>query len=450
MIEKGKSVLLFLLVVISLYQSYLLAYSKPFMVAKVKTELDYVNAEPLGNKEKVEQLVFPEQLVLHLGNDKHTVFYPNTKPYYDLILDLLVGRNFKSLQRDSVHSVDWDRIRSDDKGVELRFGRAIPFELLQKVFKIDGDFLFYRDTVDRIWIYTSKGRDEVRTFFFSSDGRNVYEAQKADLTVSDVEGYVGFGQYWDPYGSYGGEGSFPGERGQALYVPEKPVTRLLEMEVPFDKYSTEQMQDNLFFDPGSTTAIPNSDSGQQFYTDWKRALKIEQSGTWLTYTDQVAPTEGDNELVENVMAAVNFVNQHGGWNGKHAYVRETETEAGSTVVRFQQYYGDVPIVSDGSLNMGYMQMTLQHGLVASYARSLVSLDEIPKNKRLRKLPGGEDLRALMKAAEKDGDLIESLFPAYRPRLNEETILLTPVWAARMTSGAIKIVAESVPAPAGSP
>jgi len=439
MIEKGKSVLLFLLVVLSLFQSYLLAYSKPFMEAKVKTELDYVNAEPLGDKEKAENLVFPEQLVIHLGNDKHTVFYPNTKPYYDLILGKLVVREFKSLQRDSVNSVDWDKVRREDQGVELRFGRAIPFELLQKVFKIDGDFLFYRDTIDRIWIYTSKTRDEVRTFFFSSDGRNVYEAQKADLTVGDVEGYVGFGQYWDPYRSYG----------EDLYIPEKPVTRMLEMEVPFDKYSREQMQDNLFFDPGSTTAIPNSSSGPQFYTDGKRALKIEQGGTWLTFTDTVAPTEGDNELVENLMAAVNFVNQHGGWNGKHAFVKETESVTGSTVIRFQQYYGNVPIVSGGGLNFGYMQMTMQHGLVASYARPLVSLDEVSKNKRLRRLPGGDELHAILKNAESGGGKVEALFPAYKPELKEETIRLTPAWAIRLADGEVSIVADSVPAPAGS-
>ena len=145
MIEKGKSVLLFLLVAVSLVQSYFLAYSRPFMEAKVKTELDYVNTEPLGTKEQVENLIFPEQLVIHLGNDKHTVFYPSTPTFYDLILKKLQSREFKGMKSDSVNSVDWDQIRREDQGVELRFGRAIPFELLQRVFKIDSDFLLTRD-----------------------------------------------------------------------------------------------------------------------------------------------------------------------------------------------------------------------------------------------------------------------------------------------------------------
>jgi len=434
MIEKGKSVLLFLLVVVSLYQSYLLAYSKPFLEAKVKTELDYVKTEPLGTESEVKDLIFPEQLVVHLGEDRHTVFYPSTVPYYNLILEKLRSREFKSLQRDSIRSVDWDQIARENQGIELRFGRAIPFELLQRLFKIDGDFLFSRDSIDRIWIYTSKLRDEVRTYFFSSDGRNVYEAQKADLAVLDVEGYVGFGQYWDSYVVFGEE----------IYIPEHPVSRMLSMEVPYDRYTAEQMQDNFLFDASSVRAIPSG----AFYNDAKRAMKIEQEGTWLSYTDPIAPTEGADELVENVIAAVSFVNQHGGWNSdqngggnsKYALAHGNDPVDNNGNIRFQQYYRDVPIVSGTAMNFGYIQMTLQRGLVTSYARSLIMLDREVVNKKVRKLPGGSELRAILESA---GGKVEALFPAFRPEKKEDKMVLTPVWAVRLASGEVMIVADSI-------
>lgn len=433
MIEKGKSVLLFLLVVMSLYQSYLLAYSKPFMEAKVKTELNYVKTEPLGTELEVRDLIFPEQLVVHLGEDRHTVFYPSTVPYYNLILEKLRSREFKSLQRDSVNAVDWDQIARENQGVELRFGRAIPFELLQRVFRIDGDFLFSRDSIDRIWVYTSKLRDEVRTYFFSSDGRNVYEAQKADLTVGDVEGYVGFGQYWDPYVIYGEE----------IYIPEKPISRMLAMDVPYDRYTAEQMQDNLFFDASSVRAIPSG----TFYNDAKRAMKIEQGGTWLSYTDPVAPTEGADELVENVIAAVGFVNQHGGWNSKHALVQGTDPVKDNANIRFQQYYREVPVVSGPAMNFGYMQMTLQRGQVTSYARSLVLLDQEVSNKKIRTLPAGSELRSILKSRESVGGKIEAVFPAFRPEMLEDKVVLVPVWAVRLAGGEVAIAADSTAAAA---
>jgi regulatory protein YycH of two-component signal transduction system YycFG len=426
MIEKGKSVLLFLLVVVSLIQSYFLAYSMPFMEAKVKTELDYVKAEQLGKEDNVKNLIFPEQLVIHLGDDKHTVFFPNTLPYYDLIVDKLKGREFKGMQSYPINSIDWEQVRRENKGVELRFGREIPFELLQQVFKIDGDFLFSRDSIDRIWIYSSKDSDEVRTFFFSADGRSVYESLRADLTIGDVEGIAGFGQYWDPYQSVDGQ----------LYIPNKPITRLLKMEVPFSRYTIAQMQENLFFDPSTTRTIQD-----QFYTDNKRGLKVEQNGGWMTFTDPVAPSNGDNNVIDNVMAAIRYVNQHGGWNGKHQLVKAMES-GGEGLIRFQQYYRDVPIVSSSSMNLGYMQLALQQGVVSSYNRSLLVLGEEIKNKSLRQLPGGNELRTLLSDQAQAGKKIEALFPAYRPSIEEESIVLTPVWAARLMSGEVIIVADS--------
>lgn len=432
MIEKGKSVLLFLLVAISLVQSYFLAYSTPYMDAKVKTELAYVKTESLGTPEKVENLIFPEQLVIHMGNDKHTVFYPSTYPYYDLIFKKLQVREFKGMQREALNSVDWDLIRRENQGVELRFGRAVPFALLQRVFKIE-DFLFSRDSIDRIWIYTSKSRDEVRTFFFSSDGRNVYESLRADLTIGDVEGYVGFGQYWDPYKSEDGK----------LYIPDKPITRLLQMQVPFKRYTTDQMQANLFFDPGITRTIQDSKTGPQFYTDGKTGLKIEQNGVWLSYTDPVAPTNGENNLIDNVIAAISFVNQHGGWNGQHQLVKEIASDTESAI-RFQQYYLKVPLVSGSSLNFGYMQLTLQQGVVSSYNRSLLVLGKEVTNKRSRQLPGGDQLRKLINNVETGGRSIEAIFPAYRPLLDKETVVLSPVWAARLVTGEVIIISDSGP------
>jgi regulatory protein YycH of two-component signal transduction system YycFG len=433
MIEKGKSVLLFLLVVMSLVQSYFLAYSMPNKEAKVKTVQNYVKTEPLGEEENVQNLIFPEELVIHLGEDKHTVFFPSTKTYYDLILEKLQSRVFKGMTRSPIDTVDWDQIRRDNPGVELRFSRAIPFSLLQRVFEIDGDFLFSGDSVDRIWIYASKSQDEVRTFFFSADGRNVYEATRADLTIGDVEGYVGFGQYWDPYTSADGK----------IYSPTKPIARLLELVVPFTRYTTKQMQDNLFFDPSITRTIQDKENGPKFYTDGKRGLKIEQDGGWMSYTDPVAPTDGADNFVDNVMAAISFVNQHGGWNGRHLLVQELESDANSTI-RFQQYYQDLPIVSSSFMNFGYMQLTMQQEDVSSYNRSLINLGDEVKNKRIMQLPGGTSLRNIIKNRDSGGRDIVALYPAYRPVLDQDSLVLRPVWAARLETGEVIILADSGP------
>ncbi|MFC5703101.1 YycH family regulatory protein [Cohnella faecalis] len=439
MMDKLKSVLLAALVMVSMIQSYFLAYNMPNMKAKVNTEQDYVKTEPLGAEEDAKNLIFPEMLVLHMGGDKHTVFYPN-KTFYKEILGKLQGREFKGFQRDSVGVVDWNEVRREDNGIELRFGRPVPFDLLRKVFKIDGDFLFSRDSVDRIWIFSRADREEVRTFFFSADGRSVYESLRADLTVGDVTQVVGFGQYGLSYSTGDGE----------VYIPDKPYDGVPQMQVPITRFTPEQMQRNLFFDAAITRTAQGNQEDTQIYTDGKKLLLVGQNGGWMGYSDPAAPADAVNDLVDNFMAAVQFVNQHGGWNGTYRLTQAPvpDTLNGATsednVIRFQQYYGKVPLVSSGSMTFGYMQLTMQQGAVSSYERSLLQLDmNTQTNKKVRLLPGGNDLRQLINRAA-GGERIEALYPAYRPSEAKDVITLYPVWVIRLASGEERIVTESGP------
>ena len=426
MIEKLKSAVLASLVVISLVQSYFLAYSMPSMEANVKTEQNYVNADPLGAQEKVENLLYPEQLVLHMGNDKHTVFYPNDT-FYNMVLDKLQVREFKGFQRDSIDKINWEQVRQNDLGIEVRFGRAVPFELLQRVFKVDADFLFSADMVNRIWIFARQDREEVRTFFFSSDGQNVYESLRADLTVQDIQQYTGFGQYWTPFKYWDG----------GVYVPEQSKSYDIR-RVPYTAYTSDQLQRNLFSDPSTTNIVQDQQDGTQIYTDWKRGLKLETGVGWLSYTDIVAPTDIQNSLTDNIESAVSFVNLHGGWGQTHRLVR-SEGPANDSVIKFQQYYAGLPIISGENFRFGYMQLTIQRGLVSSYERSMFVLDSDKEVKgATQKLPAGSDLLARIREVS-GGETVESIFPAYRPKLEEDSMLMQPAWAIRLASGEVRTV-----------
>jgi regulatory protein YycH of two-component signal transduction system YycFG len=374
----------------------------------------------------VENLLYPEELVLHMGSDKHTVFYPNDT-FYDMVLEKLRGREFKGLQRDSITKINWDQVRRNDLGIEVRFSRAIPIELLQRVFKVDADFIVSSDMINRIWIFARQDREEVRTFFFSSDGQNVYESLRADLTVQDVQQYIGFGQYWTPFKYWDG----------GVYVPDQSKSYDI-LRVPYTSYTSDQLQRNLFTDPSTTKMIQDQQEGTQIFTDWKRALRLETSLGWMSFTDSVTPTDTQNNLTDNIEESVQFVNNHGGWGNSHQLVRSLGP-ANDSVIRFQQYYAGLPIVSNGDFRFGYMQLTLQQGVVSSYERSMFVLDSEKEVKGAsQKLPAGSDLLEMIRDAA-DGETVESIFPAYQPKLEEDTMLLQPVWAIRLVGGEVKPV-----------
>ncbi|UQZ34162.1 hypothetical protein C2I18_11860 [Paenibacillus sp. PK3_47] len=419
--ERVKSWVLALLVLGSLIESYYLIYRLPGSDSAVMSKNLYVKTDNMGPEEKVENLLYPDKMIIHMGEDRHTLFYPGTT-FYDLILNRLKGRGFESFQRRSVQDFDWDKIRSENSGIELSFGSGIPVTLLQRVMQLSPDSLFEGESIDRIWIYNVKNDSKAHAVFFSTRGDIVYEAAKADLTVQDVQQHVDFGKNWSPYTAVNGD----------YYLPQDKVS-LVKVEMPSGMYTIEQMQSNLFFDAGSTRYIPEKD-GSKIYTDSKKSLQVDQEQNWMSYSDPAALPAGDSTPAKDALEAVDFVNQHGGWNGTYR-LAATEEGRQERKVSFQQYYGSYPIISVPQMQYGVINLELQQGTVSFYERSLMYTEEDQAVKQLAELPGGEELENRL--ARLSPDLpIKDLTPAYLPVVKEEQLLLQPVWRVTFSDGSM--------------
>ncbi|UHA75396.1 YycH family regulatory protein [Paenibacillus sp. 481] len=431
--ERIKSALLAVLVLLSLVQTFLLTYRMPNYDAIVKTPGDYIKAEPLGPEERVENLIFPKQVVLHLGDNKHTILYPDMT-FYDYIMSRLQGRSYEGFQSVHIKDEDWTRIREQNEGVELYFDSPVPVKLLQKVLRIAEDAVFQTENISRIVFVATQDEREVRVFFVSENENTVYESTRADITVQDVKQQVEFGRSWTPYKLFN----------DAFYIPEKPF-EMVEVSLPFDVITAEQIQRSLFFDPDVTKKISESD-GSEIYTDIKRGLKVDHTQRWINYSDPTV-TEGGAELANDVSAAVRFINQHGGWSGKYRFTLPAdymgfkknkigvESEVTGSDIRFQQYWGHHPIVGTPQFRFGYMQVKVEQGTVASYERSLIQLSNRSEERKSRTLLAGEALVAKLKALN-DWQHIVHIEPVYVPESVKDgkTIRLRPMWQARYKDG----------------
>ncbi|MFD0961797.1 two-component system activity regulator YycH [Paenibacillus chungangensis] len=431
MMERMKTALLVVLVALSLLQSYFLAYRMPGLGATVRSDQDYVHAEPLGKPASVEEMIFPNELILHRGDNKHTVIYPGMQ-FYDMILkQRIAGREFKGFQRSPASLMDWEYIREKEIGVELRFDGGISIELLQKLLKVEGDPLFLNERIDRIWIFKTTATEEVRTFFFSNDGLTVYESIRADLTIRDVQDYVGFGEYMPAYRI----------TKDGLYIPET-FLQATEVIMPYETYSPQQIQRSLF-DPGTTIAWEDR-GGSQIITDGKRGLQVKQNGTWISYTNPAATKSSDVELSENVYASIDFINQHGGWDGSHRLMGLQPAQE-QKYVQFRQYIEQYPVVGDPYFQYGYMRLVLQKGVVTEYERSLITLSSRSESRKERWLQGGDQLEDRLKRYERVNE-VASVYPALKARpLEDQRMSLTPVWVARHRDGTETVLSEALPA-----
>lgn len=422
--EKLKSILLVLLVASSLVESYYLMYRLPGADSIIKTATNYIKTDDMGPESNVESLIYPDKMVIHMGEDKHTIFYPNST-FYNLIFSLLEGRSFDSFERRSIENIDLAEIRSKNPGIELTFGSGVPVTLLQRVMQIQPDSLFQAEQIDRILIYNVNNESKAHALFFSTEGGVVYEAGKADLTVQDIQQHVNFGLTWTPYTSQDG----------TYYIPETEV-EMVEGTVGVGVYTTEQMQRSLFFDPSITRNIREKD-GSEIYTDSKRSLQVRQEQKWMNYTDPAALPAGESNVDKEVLAAVDFVNQHGGWNGDY---RLSLAGGGldKNKVIFQQYYGTYPILEKPQFQYGAIKLDLNQGTVSAYERSLIYIKLEEQNKQMKMLSGGDDLKAKLKVVSEQSAIVD-LYPAYLPTRTEENLRLTPVWAVKLRSGAVVVL-----------
>lgn len=427
--EKVKTTALIFLVCLSLLQSYFLVYRMPGLAATVRSDQDYVNAEPMGESSSVESLVFPEKIIVHLGNDTHTIMEPGTQ-FYDMILkQRIVGREFKGFQRGPVSIIDWEDVRKNDIGLELRFSNGIAVELLQKLLKLEGDLQFLDEKIDRIWIYKVADTEEVRTFFFSNDNNVMYESIRADLTVRDVQDYVGFGQYLPKYEMMD----------NGLYVPTEPI-QATELVFGYEAYTPEQMQRNLFSDPSATLAVEDR-SGSLIFTDGKRGLQIEQNGMWINYTNPAASQSTANHISENVYASIEFVNQHGGWDGEYRLVNPNPTES-DKYVTFRKYIEQYPVIELPPFRYGYMRLTLQQGVITEYARSLITLNDKAEYRAARWLPGGNTVKERLLTHRNRKDIV-ALFPALKALpIEDNKMKFVPVWAIKFKDGREEVLVEA--------
>ena len=417
--EKLKSIVLVLLVVSSLVESYYLIYRLPGSDTIIRSATNYIKTDYMGPETNVEDLIYPDKMIIHMGEDKHTIFYPDST-FYNLIFSLLEGRSFDSFQRRSIQNIDLAEMRQKNPGIELTFGSGVPVTLLQRVMQIQPDALFQAELIDRVWIYNVNNESKAHALFFSTEGGVVYEAGKADLTVQDVQQHVEFGTTWIPYTTVNG----------AYYVPETSVD-MVESTLNLGVYTAEQMQRSLFFDSSITRNIREKD-GSEIYTDSKRSLQVRQEQKWMSYTDPAALPAGESNVDKEVLAAVDFVNQHGGWNGDYR-LSVAGGGIGKNEVVFQQYYGNYPILKKVGFQYGTIKLDLHQGTVSAYERSLIYIKSEEQNKQIKVLSGGDKLKEKLKIVSQQSAIVD-LYPAYMPTRTEEGLHLTPVWAVKLRNG----------------
>ncbi|SDO53438.1 Two-component signal transduction system YycFG, regulatory protein YycH [Paenibacillus sp. yr247] len=423
MIESLKSILLVVLIGSSLYQSFLLASYNPPKIEPIQ-QSNYVQTETLGKPSELQDMLFPDQIIVHLGNQQHSVLYPNNY-YYTRLLDNIKQRSFKGFRKTSMYlvNVNWEDVRTKQQGVEIRFRDGIPFTILQQLLRIEGEIPTDNDKVTRIWIYSKGNNEDVRAFFFTDSPGVGYEVIGADFTSKDVENFAAFGDLTNLYKTTN-SGDY--------YLPIKPL-RLPSYVFNYSLLTADQLKQSLFVDPGITRYLKERD-GSEIYTDSKRGFQLNRDQRWITYSDPVAPVVSKSEVLEDLMAGIKFINQHIGWDGKYKVARTPQKQLfDNYTFTFRQYYESLPIIMAQPEGFGSMKMQVQKGIISGFERSMIIPDLKSVQRRDAELISGDALEEKLQYYQRRSSII-SIFPAYRPIVSDKTFMLAATWTLELRDG----------------
>ncbi len=422
--ETFKSYLLVFLISTSLFLSYQLAYSKPNIDPIIEPE--YIETELIGEQLDLIDMIHPQHILLHTKEQRYTILQPDTS-FYNMIYSKLKQRTFDGLREVNSADINWGQMKKEVDGIEINFGDGVPLTMLKSVIQIQGDMFFNSDYINRIWMMITDNREEIRTFLFSASGLIVYESTRVDLTVRDIEQFIRFGELLTSY-------QLMNDR---FYVPNTPLD-LIEYRLEYNKYVPEQLKKSLFVDPSISHKLLDRE-GTEIITDGRRGITIYSEEEWISYSDSVTSVEFGNDVRENLLSAVQFVNRHGGWSGNYMVSHIPANRNQSFV--FRQYFDSLPIISPVDQKFGYIKLVLQRGTVSSYERSLIHYDHQQEiSRRLVSLPGGEELQSMLMNHEQV-DRINSLQPVYLPIIKEDYLKLSPRWMIELTDGTYEFLPE---------
>jgi regulatory protein YycH of two-component signal transduction system YycFG len=424
--EKFKSYILAILVIASLFQSYYLAFGKPEF--KPLQSTGDVQTTWNGSSKELTALIEPHQIVLHFGNQRHTVL-GQEQLYFEEIFKKLTQRSFDSFKQVQANTINWNQIRNNRSGFEVSFSSGIPVSILSDVLQIQGDFSEYLDFIKTIWITTNAKGDTVKAYFATKDNQYVFEATRVDFIVKDVEQIVGRGLPLNQNNNYVWVNN-------SYYLPENPIP-LNTYTYSYSEFTSKQIQSSLFVDPTTSRKLLNQ-QGVEIYTDGKRGLEIDQTNKWLIYSDPISVPQSSTNLELSLQAAVKFVNLHGGWEGK--FVLSEMPEDINQAFGFTEYINGLALFGPNGYIKNDVEVAMKNGLVTNYERSNVQIDTQKwKSVTNGEISGLTDLIAKNKEYLDSTD-IETIYPVYVMKyMKDQIVELKPQWAAKQVNGQVRLL-----------
>lgn len=400
--ERMKSIILTGLVLLSIFLfGYIMTFQQNY--DQVNNQ-EYVEEITIAHRVDIKELIQPKKILrkkdsLYFGTEAMIAIQP--------VVDEIQKWNFYDFNLATGEFIDkWNEL-----GDALIFQYDdIPLELVKTILTVEQDeipvilfhyMIIFPDDIEKT---------EAIVYFSSADLQTAVKSRvKYDNRTDFLTKLTEFEEKSHPYLAY--------ERtsGQMFFVNNQQ-----DLEVKTYPYYTTEIPiqsfvEVLFPDPSVVTKTENT------YTNGTSLLEVIEDNRTLHF---VNPTVAKDQAIapsQMVQAAMNFVNQHGGWTDQYLF---SHLDSENQEVFFQLFLTDYMVVGSN-----YLSVNIGNSGIYAYRRPYYSLN-FPVQPYVKTLPSGEEVLDYL-TTEKGIDLndVTDVTIGYKMTILEEDAMFQfePFW-----------------------
>lgn len=436
MLEPAKTVLLNLLVLTSFCLTAMLWTNQPKF--QFIQPAQYTESKPVQEKQ-LEQLVTPESVIFHYGEERHTKAISTDAPY-SMIVREMPKWIFLDFTPFMISNEKWGEIAREKMGLEVRFRSTLPLSIIGRLVTFRDEYDNRMKGIDRLWLYYEKDEDVVYALFLSTEEGRMMRS-RTSISPKDLrDSYLAAGSSMPeqimkivrPDRNYSAlEGAAPFWN---IYYLPKNQGRMQQFRYSYVPVSNERLMEAYFIDQSLVRQIMERDK-TVIFTDGSRSIQLRSEQKAITFTDpayQVRAQELSDQ--EKVQGAVTFINKHLGWLDDYHFEKIKKSYNDKDLITFRQYMGAYPFVSmSGTTQIDTIQITSEAGQVSTMTRSLVDLDRYISNKEWTVMSGPELYQMIRDKKLGDTERVTNAYLAYQTEVEDEFVDLMPVWVVEMAN-----------------
>lgn len=401
-IETVKSFTLFILVMISLFLSFLLWSYQP----KYETIFDpsYVGEVDVGGTEKSKSdVIRPHKVTFHMYETAYGFSSSNDKEsFYEQMHEWIVY-DYKITEKAVDPIVG--------RHVDVEFAYDLPVDYLRSVFKFENKDELPNWTFNQLSIGVNDTNQSLEIQIASANERYTLIA-----SVDKTENYqyvtklMGRPQQLQEL--------MPFELAdKTVYIPKE------SFQLPRRTLVANEINPNLFVNAlFRNPSLVTQNRIEAVFTDGQRGMRLLNDGKTLEYTNPVQSAAANQDVLELLDWSVERINDHKGWTNNYIVdnIRTNKSE-----ITFRMVYDGYPIYD--FYNISTMKQEWRDQNLYRYDRALVRLGNSLSSVSTE-LMSGQEVRQFIETQQINIDEIKDItIGYYLSTIDKHSFLLEPSW-----------------------